>query len=50
VKALAIDVTTEDGHVTLTGSVRSAAERERALALARETAGVKSVRDQLRMR
>ncbi len=49
VKALDINVTTRDGHVTLSGAVRSAAERDRALALARETAGVKSVIDRLRL-
>jgi osmotically-inducible protein OsmY len=50
VKARRIDVTTNDGVVTVSGDVSSAAERDRALQLARETAGVKSVRDQLRVR
>lgn len=50
VKALDIDVTTVDGTVTLSGRVNSAAERDRALALARETAGVKQVVDQLQLR
>lgn len=50
VKALDIDVTTRDGNVTLTGYVHSERERERAVALARETAGVKSVTDRLSVR
>ena len=50
VKARAIDVTTQDTTVTLSGTVQSAAERERALALARETAGVTRVVDQLKTR
>jgi hyperosmotically inducible protein len=48
VKARAIDVTTQGTVVTLGGTVRSSAERERALALARETAGVTQVVDRLR--
>jgi len=47
VKALNIDVDTLDGVVTLTGVVRSDAERQRAVALARETDGVKKVDDRL---
>jgi hyperosmotically inducible protein len=47
IKAAAIDVDTTDGVVTLTGHVGSAAERERALQLARETDGVSSVVDRL---
>jgi hypothetical protein len=47
VKALAIDVDTDDGVVTLSGRVGSDAERQRALSLARETAGVKKVVDRL---
>jgi hyperosmotically inducible protein len=47
VKARAIDVTTDGTTVTLTGTVLSQAERERALALARETNGVTKVVDQL---
>jgi hyperosmotically inducible protein len=50
VKARAIDVTTRGTTVTLSGTVQSAAERERALALARETDGVTRVVDQLRTR
>jgi hyperosmotically inducible protein len=45
VKALALDVDTVNGVVTVTGKVRSRAERERALALARETDGVRQVVD-----
>lgn len=48
VKALNIDVDTQGGVVTLSGLVHSAAERERAVQLARETAGVRQVVDALR--
>jgi len=47
VKALAIEVSTTGSTVTLSGRVRSAAEHDRALALARETNGVTNVVDQL---
>jgi hyperosmotically inducible periplasmic protein len=47
VKAAAIDVETNGGVVTLKGTVRSEAERTRAVQLARETDGVTSVRDRL---
>jgi osmotically-inducible protein OsmY len=47
VKALDINVTTRNGEVTLSGRVGSEQERTRALALARETGGVRSVRDRL---
>jgi osmotically-inducible protein OsmY len=47
VKARAIDVTTNRTTVTLTGTVRSIAEHDRAVALARETAGVTRVVDRL---
>lgn len=50
VKALNLDVDTKDGIVTVKGTVRSEAERQRALALARETAGVTQVVDQLQVR
>lgn len=50
VKAAAIDVDNEGGVVTLTGTVRSEAERARAVQLARETAGVASVNDRLVVR
>ena len=42
-----IHVSTSNGVVTLTGTVRSSAERTRAEALARDTKGVKSVVDRL---
>ena len=47
VGGLKIDVDTSDGVVTLTGDVSSAAEKAEAMRLARETDGVKSVRDKL---
>jgi hyperosmotically inducible protein len=50
VKARAIDVTTNGSTVTVSGTVRSASERERAVALARETAGVTQVVDRLQVR
>jgi hyperosmotically inducible periplasmic protein len=50
VRALDIDVDTNGTVVTLTGTVRSAAERSRAVQLARETAGVTSVNDRLTVR
>jgi len=46
-KSRAIDVTTEGSTVTVSGTVPSAAARNRALALARETAGVSVVIDHL---
>lgn len=50
VKALDLNVDTKAGVVTVIGEVRSQAERQRALALARETDGVSQVIDQLRIR
>ena len=50
VKSLNIDVDTNAGVVTLSGTVRSQAEKTRALQLARETSGVKSVEDRLVIR
>jgi hyperosmotically inducible periplasmic protein len=47
VKARNIDVDTRDGVVTLTGEVRSQAEKDQALKIARETEGVKSVTDRI---
>jgi hypothetical protein len=47
VKALNIDVTTVGSTVTLSGRVGSSAERDRAVALARETDGVTRVVDNL---
>jgi hypothetical protein len=49
VKARAIDVTTNDSTVTLSGIVRSVDEHDRALRLARETTGVTDVIDRLRV-
>lgn len=50
IKGSHIDVDTDNGVVTLTGTVRSEAEHKRALQLARETAGVTSVTDKLVIR
>jgi hyperosmotically inducible periplasmic protein len=47
VGGLGIDVDTKDNVVTLTGKVRSAAEKTEAIRLARTTTGVKSVVDKL---
>jgi hyperosmotically inducible protein len=47
VKALSIDIDTKGTVVTLSGSVRSEAERAKAVQLARETAGVTAVNDRL---
>lgn len=47
IKARAIDVTTNGSVVTLSGTVRSADEHDRALRLARETDGVSRVIDRL---
>jgi hypothetical protein len=47
VQSRSIDVTTTGHVVTLTGRVRSEAERTRALQLARETAGVTDVVDRM---
>ena len=49
IKARSIDVSTDGTIVTVSGGVRSAAERERALQLARETAGVTQVIDRLKI-
>ena len=50
VKARDIDVDTTGSTVTLTGVVHSDAERKRAVQIAKETEGVTSVIDQLRVR
>lgn len=50
VKALTIDVDTQGTVVTLSGSVNTAAERTKAVQLARETSGVTSVVDRLVVR
>jgi hyperosmotically inducible protein len=47
VSGLKIDVDTKDAVVTLTGTVRSQAEKDEALRLARETESVKNVTDQI---
>ena len=50
VKAGNINVTTKGTVVTLTGVVESAAERDRAVRLAKETKGVTQVVDKLQMK
>ena len=50
VKGLDIDVTTRDGVVTLAGTVEGQAERRQAVAIARNTDGVREVQDQLQLR
>jgi osmotically-inducible protein OsmY len=50
VKALGVDVDTTGTTVTVSGEVGSAAQRDRVLALARETEGVTNVVDRLRVR
>ena len=47
VKARAIDVTTSGTTVTLTGTVHSQGEHDKAIALARETNGITTVIDRL---
>jgi osmotically-inducible protein OsmY len=49
IKARAIDVTTDGSTVTLAGTVRTVDEHDRAVRLARETAGVTQVVDHLRI-
>jgi osmotically-inducible protein OsmY len=49
VKARSIDVTTDGTTVTVSGTVASVGEHDRALRLARETAGVTDVVDHLRV-
>jgi hyperosmotically inducible periplasmic protein len=49
VAGLKIDVDTQSGVVTLSGTVKSAAEKEEAVRLARDTAGVKSVNDMIKV-
>jgi hyperosmotically inducible periplasmic protein len=49
-KALSINVDTNGSVVTLSGNVRSEAERAKALQLARETVGVTAVNDRLVIR
>jgi hyperosmotically inducible protein len=47
VGAFDIDVDTKDGRVTLTGKVKSQAEADKAVAIARSVEGVKSVSSNL---
>jgi hypothetical protein len=47
VRAADVDVTNEDGVVTLRGQVDSFAEKQQALMIARETDGVRNVIDEL---
>ena len=47
IKASGINVSTEDHVVTLRGTVDTAAQRDRAVQLARETSGVRQVVDHL---
>jgi osmotically-inducible protein OsmY len=49
ISGLRIDVDSNNGVVTLTGTVPTAAEKDRALKVARETDGVKSVIDRLKV-
>ena len=50
VKALNVDVDTDGSRVTVSGTVASTAQRDRVLQLARETDGVLTVVDHLRVR
>jgi hypothetical protein len=50
IDAGAIDVDTNGSVVTLSGTVRSQAERDKAIQLARDTAGVTTVNDRLAIR
>jgi hyperosmotically inducible protein len=49
IRARAIDVSTDGTTVTLSGTVRSVDEHDRAVRLARDTAGVERVADHLRV-
>jgi hyperosmotically inducible periplasmic protein len=49
VSGLRIDVDTTNNVVTLNGTVRTAAEKQKAVRIARETDGVKSVVDKLKI-
>lgn len=50
VKASEINVDTANGVVTLTGNVDSATAKQRALQIARQTSGVRAVRDMIAVR
>jgi hyperosmotically inducible protein len=47
VKGLQIDVDTKNGVVTLNGTADKPANRDRAVAIAKDTSGVKSVENRL---
>jgi osmotically-inducible protein OsmY len=49
IKALSIDVATSNGVVTLSGQVRSAQERDKAVETARRTTGVADVKSALQI-
>jgi hyperosmotically inducible protein len=49
VSGLKIDVDTKDGIVTLIGDVGTPLEKKKAVEIARDTNGVKSVKDQLKI-
>ena len=49
VAGLKLDVDTQSGVVTLSGTVKTAAEKEEAIRITRDTAGVKSVNDQIKV-
>ena len=49
VSGLKIDVDTNNGVVTLNGNVSNAGERRKALEIARDTKGVKTVKDNLKI-
>jgi hyperosmotically inducible protein len=49
VKAYQVDVDTRNGVVTLSGNVESAAAKEQAIQIARQTDGVRDVIDQIRV-
>ena len=49
IAGLSIDVDTKNNIVTLSGNVKTAAEKSRAVKIARSTEGVKSVVDKLRV-
>jgi osmotically-inducible protein OsmY len=49
VGGLAINVDTFNGVVTLSGRVRNQGERDRAIAIARQTGGVNEVKDALQI-
>ena len=49
VAGLKLDVDTQSGVVTLSGTVKTVAEKEEAISIARDTAGVKSVNDMIKI-